>query len=153
MKTIKYENYKKPSDFMTFLEGENKIRAVSTGVIGFQHGMRTANRYINLGLCSEDESCENCKKGYEPKRVWKWIVLDYADNRVKILDAGPMLGNQICELGDPQEHDLLIQATGQKLKREYTTTKGEPVELPEDIKKTLEFSKKRLVNKYLKGTK
>lgn len=157
MKRIDYQNYKKPSDFMSFVEGENKIRIVSTGVIGFQHVMKTANRFINLGLCSEDETCENCRKGYEPKRVWKWIVLDYSDMKIKILDAGPMLGNQICEMasisGDPQEYDILVKRVGQKLKTEYTALKGESKELPEEIKKTLEFSKKRLVNKYLKGSK
>jgi len=157
MKTISYENYKKPSDFMSFLEGDNKIRIVSSGVIGFQHGMRTANRFVNLGVCPEDDSCENCRKGYEPKRVWKWIILDYADNRIKILDAGPMLGNQICEMasvaGDPQTYDILITRVGQKLKTEYTALKGDSSELPEEVKKNLEFSKKRLVNKYLKGAK
>lgn len=139
---------------MSFSEGENKIRIVSTGVIGFQHGMRTANRYINLGICPEDSTCEHCAKGYEPKRVWKWIVLDYSDNRVKILDAGPMLGNRICVIasvsGDPETYDIIVNRTGQKLKTEYTANKGEAKELPEDITKNLEFSKKRLVSKYLK---
>lgn len=157
MKRIDYENYKKPSDFMSFVEGDNKIRIVSTGVIGFQHVMKTANRFINLGLCSEDETCENCRKGYEPKRVWKWIVLDYSDMKIKILDAGPMLGNQICGMGavsgDPQGYDVIVNRTGQKLKTEYIAKMGETKELTEEIKKTLEFSKKRLVNKYLKGNK
>lgn len=157
MKTIQYANYKKPSDFMSFIEGQNTIRIVSSGVIGFQHGMRTANRFINLGVCSEDENCENCKKGYEPKRVWKWIIMDYADSRVKILDAGPMLGNQICEIasvsGDPQEYDLLITRVGQKLKTEYTVKKGEAKALPDEITKNLEFAKKRLITKYLKNAK
>jgi len=142
---------------MGFVEGENKIRIVSTGVIGFQHVMKTAKRFINLGICSEDENCENCRKGFEPKRIWKWMILDYADNRIKILDAGPMLGNQICEIasisGDPQEYDILVNRVGEKLKTEYTARKGESGEISEDIKKNLEFSKKRLTNKYLKGSK
>ncbi len=155
MKKIDYTNYKQPSDFMKFELGENKIRIVSTGVIGFQHVMKTANRFINLGICSEDDTCENCQKGYEPKRVWKWIILDHADNRVKILDAGPMLGNQICEIasveGDPQEYDILITRIGEKLRTEYVASKGSTERLSEEVQKNLEFSKKRLVSKYLNG--
>jgi hypothetical protein len=155
MKKIDYTNYKKPSDFMSFSEGENRIRIVSTGVIGFQHVMKTANRFVNLGLCTEDSTCEHCAKGYEPKRVWKWIVLDYSDMRIKILDAGPMLGNQICEIasisGDPEAYDIKVTRSGQKLQTEYTALKGQEGELPEEIKNNLEFSKKRLVNKYLKS--
>jgi hypothetical protein len=155
MKKIEYTNYKKPSDFMSFVEGENKIRIVSSGVVGFQHVMKTANRFVNLGPCSENDSCEHCQKGYEPKMAWKWMLLDYADMKVKILDAGPMLGNQICEIasinGDPQDYDIIIVRVGQKLKTKYTTKKGEVSEISEEVKRSFKFAKKRLINKYLKN--
>lgn len=140
---------------MKFSQGENTIRIISAGMLGYQHSMKTANRYINLGLCSEDETCEHCQKGYEPKQVWKWIVYDYSDKRVKILDAGPMLGNKICEIatieGDPQEYDLKITRTGEKLKTQYPSVAKakESQEIPEEEKKTFEFRKKRLISKFI----
>ncbi|KKK89257.1 hypothetical protein LCGC14_2734950 [marine sediment metagenome] len=113
MKKIDYKNYKKPSDFMSFKQGENRIRILSSGAIGFQHGMRTAKNFVNLGMCPENQDCIHCKKGYEPKLVWKWIIFDFEDMRVKLLDAGPMIGNQVAGVlgtkhGDPKDYDILI---------------------------------------------
>lgn len=155
MKKITYENYKKPSDFMGLSQGENRIRIVSSGVFGYQHGMKTARGWVNLGVCPEDDTCENCKKGHEPKKVWKWLVFDYSDQRTKLIDAGPMIGNQVCDIaskhGDPQEYDILIKRVGEGLKTEYTCEKAKDnKEIPEELKKNIDFNKKRLVNKYFK---
>lgn len=125
MKKISYKNYKKPSDFLKFEPGDNKIRIISDGLLARFHGMRARGRYVPLGLCTEDGDCQHCKGGNEPKRVWRWIALDYANKEVKLLDAGPMIGNQICEKAaerdqDPQEYDLIINKQGQGLKTQYT---------------------------------
>src|SRR3954465_1197748 len=113
MKKIEIGNYKKPSDFMSFHEGENRIRVVSNGVMGFQHSMKTANRFINLGPCSETVDCPHCKKGYEPKMSWKWIIYDYEDPRVKILEAGPTIGNWIgSQKEEPKDYDIIINRIG-----------------------------------------
>jgi len=124
MKKIDYTNYQKPSDFMKFSAGDNKIRIISDGLLARFHGTRMRGKYVPLGLCTEDGSCPHCKGGNEPKRVWRWIALDYTNKEVKLLDAGPMIGNQICEkaaeLGqDPQEFDLIINKQGQGLKTQY----------------------------------
>lgn len=132
MKKIEYKNYKKPSDFIKFEQGDNKIRIISDGLLARFHGTRMRGAYVPLGLCTEDGNCQHCKGGNEPKRVWRWIALDYANKEVKLLDAGPMIGNQICDLaalsGDPQEYDLLINRQGQKL-----TTKYEVKKAPESL--------------------
>jgi len=138
---------------MKFEQGDNLIRIVSSGVIGLQHVMKTANRFVNLGPCTEDETCEFCNKGYEPKAAWKWLVFNYADKTIKILDAGIMIGNQICELGkkfgDPQEFDIVVNKKGESLKTQYVCTKVvKDTGIPEDLKAGLEFRKKRLINKF-----
>lgn len=152
MKKINYSTYKKPTDFISFEQGETRIRVISSGVIGFQHVMKTANRFVNLGPCSETKDCEHCKKGFEPKQAWKWIVFDYTDLRAKLLDAGPMLGNQICMLGgDPQDFDILVTRAGEKLKTEYKAERSkENKGIPEEVKTNLEFMKHRLITKYFK---
>ena len=142
---------------MKFEDGNNIIRVISTGVVGLQHSMKTANRFINLGPCPEDASCEHCKNGYEPRRVWKWIIFDYADRIVKILDAGPMIGNQICSLAsqeqkDPQDFNIVINKRGTGFKTEYKcdiASKDLKIEeISEKEKEAFGFKKKRLVNKY-----
>jgi len=123
MKKIEYKGYKKPSDYAKFNVGNNRIRVVSSGAMGFSHGMKTARGWIPLGLCSGD-NCEHCNKGNDAKRFWRWIVYDFDTKDVKILDAGVMIGNAICELasleGDPQEYDLIINRVGEKLKTKYS---------------------------------
>ncbi len=156
MKKIDYGNYKKPSDFMSFEQGDTQIRIISNGLLGYQHGMNTARGFVNLGICPEDETCEHCKKGYEPKLIWKWIVFDHTDSRVKLLDAGPMIGNQIAEKlggkhGDPKEYDIVINRKGLKLETEYLCAKAKgDKEIPEKDQESFEFKKKRLINKYFK---
>jgi hypothetical protein len=152
MKKINYQNYKRPSDFMKFEQGENRIRVVSEGVIAMQHGLKTANRYVNLGFCTEKPDCPHCKKGNEPKRVWKWIVFDYANRDVKLLDAGPMLGNQLCEFGDdPQKFDVIVTRSGTGLDTKYKVTKAVKSEsFTDDILVSIKNKKARLIDKYFK---
>lgn len=138
---------------MKFEQGENRIRVVSEGVIAMQHGLKTANRYVNLGFCTEKVDCPHCKKGNEPKRVWKWIVFDYEGKDVKLLDAGPMLGNQLCEFGDdPQNFDVIVTRTGEGLQTKYKARKAEESkEFSDDIKLSIKNKKRRLINKYFKN--
>lgn len=150
MEKINYKGYKRPSDYVCFEIGENRIRVISSGAMGLQHGLRTANRWVNLGLCTGD-NCEHCAKGNLAKRFWRWIVYDYADAGVKMLDAGPMIGNQICELADklnddPQNYDLIIVRKGLGLKTKYETRKAPENKEPE--KEGIKSKKRYLINKY-----
>lgn len=158
MKKINYSNYHKPNDFMSFKEGENRIRILSSGIIGFQHVMKTATRFVNLGPCTETKDCEHCKKGNEAKMAWKWIVYDYSSGRVKILDAGPMIGNQICDIavinGEPKDYDILVLREGQGLKTQYECEKAKDNQnIPVEEVENVEFMKHRLIVKYFEKKK
>jgi hypothetical protein len=124
MKKIDYTTYKKPTDFIKFQPGDNKIRIISDGLLARFHGTRMGGRYVPLGLCSESGDCPHCLGGNEAKRVWRWVAYDYATKEVKLLDAGPMIGDQICVKAverkqDPQEFDLIINKVGVGLKTKY----------------------------------
>lgn len=131
MKKINYNGYKKPTDYMKFEAGDTKMKIISSGIIGMHHAIRARN-YVPLGMCMAYKGeCEHCDKGNEPKRVWRWIVVDVEADEVKMLEAGPMLGNEICELadreGDPQEYDIIVHRTGELLKTKYTAKKADTV--------------------------
>lgn len=134
---------------MSFNQGDNRIRVVSSGGMGYQHGLKTAGRWVNLGLCTGDK-CIHCAKGNEAKRFWRWLVYDFNDNDVKMLDAGPMIGNQICEMAselndDPQNYDMIVNRRGLGLKTQYTVKKASDTkEMTGDIK----AKKRYLINKY-----
>lgn len=127
MKKIDYTTYQKPTDFLKFQVGDNKIRIISDGLLARFHGSRMGGRYVPLGLCTETGDCPHCQGGNEPKRVWRWVAYDYANKEVKLLDAGPMIGDQICVIAgelkmDPTECDLIINKVGVGLKTKYVVT-------------------------------
>ncbi len=153
MKTIDYTTYQKPADYIKLEQGDNTIRIISDGYIGLQHGLRTGGRWVNLGVCTELDTCEHCKKGNIAKRFWKWIVVDRKTNTVKLLDAGIMLGDQICQLAkteDPKKYDITINRTGEKLSTKYVASKAKvsaPI-MQSDIS-AWKSGKRFIENKYL----
>lgn len=157
MKEIDYTTYKKPSDYIKFDEGSTPIRIISKGFIGLQHGLRSARGWVNLGLCTEDDTCPHCKQGNEAKRFWKWVVVDRKENQVKLLDAGIMLGDAICQLimkedkdGGGKKFDIIVNRVGEKLKTQYKVRKATN-SLPitkADISKW-QGMKRYIVNKYI----
>ena len=152
MQKIDYINYKKPTDYIKFSQGDNRIRIITSGAVGYSHGIRTARGYKPLGLCRGDD-CPHCKKGVEAKRTWRWIAYDFTDEDVKLLDAGVQVGNGICELAaklqdDPQNFDIIIHKTGEKRDANYLVTKAKDEKLMS--KKDLSAKKRYLISKYFK---
>lgn len=150
---IDYKTYKKPTDFLRFEQGDTTIRIISKGALGKRHGMKTANGYVPLGLCTESTDCEQCLKGNEPKRTWRWVAIEVGEKEPKVLDAGPMLGNEICNLasehGDPQEYDIVVNKSGFKLKTKYTAKKSSvDMTITPDEKDAFKSLKAFLVKKY-----
>lgn len=124
MQKINYAEYQKPSDYMKFDQGDNRIRIISEGFMGLQHGLRTARGWVNLGECT-GKDCEHCLKSNVPKRFWKWIVVDRLNEEVRLLDAGIMIGDQICNIakkleGQITKHDLIVNRIGNDRQTKYT---------------------------------
>lgn len=156
MKKIDYNNYKRPSDYVRFEEGDNRVRIVSNGAMGYAHGIKTAGRWVPLGLCTEDSTCKHCKKGNQPKRFWKWIAYDFNSGETRLLDVGPMVGNAICEESsklkkDAMEMDFIIKriGVGRGTKYEIKVAKDEK----EFDSSNVKVKKKYLINKYFKNEK
>jgi len=154
MKEIDYKNYECPSDYYKADGGSNIIRVVSKGFMAKEHGMRTAGRYLPLGECV-GANCEHCKAGREAKIKYKWIVLDRAKQRLRLLHAGKSLGDGIASIGkkfgDPQEYDLEITRKGEGRDTNYTVIKASVnTELGEKDKVIIDNAKTYLVNKYFK---
>lgn len=156
MKEIDYKTYRKPSDFMKFEAGESVIRILSKGFIGGIHGLKTANRYVPLGTCKLPEYCEFCVKANKPKKVWRWIILDKKHNEIKLLDAGPMVGDQIAQMGhdhgDPTNYDIKVTKTGEGKQSQYKAEKAGPDQPLTDAERTkLRPSFQYLAKQYLEN--
>lgn len=150
--SIDYQKYITPSDYVKFEQGDTTVRIISNGGTCKMHGMKTARGYINLGICSEDESCENCQKGYEAKTRWIWIVYLPDFNVVRIMEVGKRAGDTICKIakkdGDPQGYDLIITRSGEMLKTDYTVKMGRKYALSEELLTKLKPTKDLLVKKH-----
>lgn len=126
MQRINYSTYQKPSDYMKFEQGDNRIRVISEGYMGLQHGLRTSRGWVNLGECT-GKGCENCGKGNVPKRYWKWIVANRKLDQAKLLDAGIMIGDAICEIAKKLDaagekltaHDIIVNRVGTERSTKY----------------------------------
>lgn len=157
IKKIDLATYITPSDYMSFSTGETRIAIVSnSGGMARMHGLRTASGYKNLGICTEDEKCEHCNKGYEAKLKWIWIIYWIDKKAVRLLEGGKMIGDGICMatqkagLEDFTQHEYIITATGEGLKRKYSVKLGQKVSLTDEEKALTEPVKKFLINKHLK---
>jgi len=153
MKQISYTNYKKPSDYLSFLEGDTKFVIISNGYFIKRHGMKTGNGYIPMPDCTEKPDCPSCLKGNEPKQKWTWIVYSRDDKRVYVLDAGPMIGNQICiqaQKGgfDPLNREVKVNKVGEGLRTKYTVSVLMPITLTVDENSFIKPAKDFLVKKY-----
>lgn len=103
MRKIDYNNYQKPSRFVKLSQGDTKLKIVSDGVIGYEHGMNAAGRYVPLGPCSENLDCEQCAKGNEPSLKFKWIAYLPELKEVRVLSVGSKLGDSICGIAKEEE--------------------------------------------------
>lgn len=150
---IDYKTYEKPSDFIKFKIGENKIIILSNGGMVKKHGMMTGRGYVPMGDCTETLDCPQCLKGNEPKQKWIWIAYLPLTRQVKVLDVGPQIGNSICEQVqkmqiDPIGYEIIINRIGLGRDSQYTTVLGSKVQLTEKDKLFIEPTKKFLVKKY-----
>lgn len=153
MQKIDYKTYEKPSDFIKFNQGENRVRIISDGVFVKRHGMKTATHYIPLGNCTEDGNCEHCAKGLEPKQKWTWVIYSLDKKDVFVLDAGVQIGDQICQIakdsGDPKAYDLIILRSGVQRNTKYTVKKTDPTKFDQELINLIKAKKAFLEKKYL----
>jgi len=157
MEKIDYKTYKKPTDFISFEQGDNRIRILSNGGMYLRHSMKTARGFIPLGEC-QGEGCEHCNnpklKDPTPKKVWVWIALNRDTGVVGVLETGVTIGDAICEMAkelsqDPQEYDIIINRQGSKLSTKYKVTKAaESEDLTEKEEKRVKANRQYLISKH-----
>jgi len=120
------------------------------------HGIKTAKGYVNLGMCSEDNNCEQCAKNNEAKLRWMWIVYLPKYKVVRLMETGKKLGDQICRLAqkleesndDVQNYILNINKEGEKLNTVYVAKLEEKTVLSDSDKEIIDPAKKFLVKKH-----
>jgi hypothetical protein len=158
IKSIDLKTYIKPSDYIKFSQGDTTLTIVSKGGgMAKIHSMKTSKGFINLGICTEDSTCEHCKKGYEAKLKWIWVVYWKEKKAVRLLEAGTQIGDGICQvtqkggLEDFTSNDYIITATGEGFgSRKYSVRLGGKVSLTPEDEAIIGPAKDYLIKKHLK---
>ncbi|MEW6687264.1 MAG: hypothetical protein AB1393_13845 [Candidatus Edwardsbacteria bacterium] len=106
--------------------GENKIRIVSEAEpYGKHYNPETKKTLVCIG---KDKGCEGCQQGNKPRVQWLLWVIDRTDNKIKMLEIGYSILQQISKLAQSQEYgfeiipnyDITITKEGEGLETEYT---------------------------------
>lgn len=154
MQKIDYKTYQKPSHFISFKQGENRFRIISDGYMGYEHGTKVGNRYMWLGKCTQNNGCEHCKKGNQPKLKYKWIVYDPSLQGlgVRVLVFGPRNGDKLCQMfrsDDPKLCDTIANRDGFKLNTSYTFDRANLTRINTKLMPLIEQARDYLLRKYV----
>lgn len=136
------ENYEKPvasgGNYMKLTDGQNKFRVLSAPIIGYEY-WTDENKPVRLKEMPE-ESPEDMKEDGKLKHFWAFVVWNYREKRVQILELTQLsIQGPITDLvnaedwGNPQQYDLTITKKGQKLDTEYTVQPSPHKELSKEI--------------------
>lgn len=163
IKKIDLKKYVKPSDYISFPQGNTEIVLLSDGGMAKMHSMKTARGFMNLGVCPEDDTCKHCQKAlslpedqramYIAKNKWIWPVYMIEKECVRLMEAGPMLGNQICVIAQQKEISLLnsqwrVNKTGEGFSTEYEVEYLGVYRFTDEQTKLVEPAKKFLIKKH-----
>ncbi len=132
-----YEAPQGQSSYMKLQKGENKFRILSKPIIGWLDWKDKVPYRFLMNAKPEKPLDKN-----PIKHFWAFIVFDYADQAVKILEiTQSTIQKSIADLskdeewGAPFEYDLKVTRKGEDLKTEYTVTPSPKKPLSEEIKK------------------
>lgn len=127
------EDYKVPqtaSNYMKFEEGLNRIRILSSAIVGYQY-FTTENKPVRSREPFEDTPLD-IKPGRTPKHFWAFVVWNYNEKKIQVLEITQksimmaiksLIDNS--KWGNPKNYDIAITKTGDKLDTEYGV-QGEP---------------------------
>lgn len=152
---IDLAKYEKPSRFIKWKQGDNRIRVVSEPYMYQVVGKRTAKGFVRQVLEDGVEVPEFLKDA-PPKLTYGFVVFSHDSGHFHLIETGTMLGHQLTELIKskyPEEFkasDIIVNVKGEQLKRTYEARWADETEkLPNGVTKdSAEF---RYVLSYFEG--
>lgn len=112
-------------DFLKLKDGMNQIRIVgkpSLINIHWEKGIDGQNKKV---ICP-GAGCPICKAGKAPQARYQIHVIDRVDGKVKVLEQGPTVFNQIksyamdADYGDPTKYDIKVKKEGSGRDTKYS---------------------------------
>jgi hypothetical protein len=120
-----YEAPKTEGNYFRFKKGTNTFRILSPAIFGYEY-FNTSNKPVR----SEepwDERPEDMKEGGTVKYFMACVVYNYEAKKVQILEITQKTVREAIEglamnkkWGDPSKYDIVVEAKGDGLEREYS---------------------------------
>jgi len=133
-------DYKQPqgnSKYLRLTQGDNKFRILSDSIVGYVD-WKEADGSRKPIRTKEIQPAFDQKK--QPKHFWSFVVWDYADDSIKILELTQRtIQDAIIDLykddnwGDPKGFDITIKRTGEKMETKYSVIPTPPKDLSEEV--------------------
>lgn len=152
---IDLDKYEKPSKFIKWKQGDNRIRVLSEPYMYQVVGKRTAKGFVRQ-ILEDGVEVPDFLKDATPKLTYGFIVFNHEDAHFHIIETGIMLGDQLTKLIQekyPEEYkafDIIVNVKGENLKREYTCKYAkDAVQLPKGVSK--DSAGYRFIRSYFEG--
>lgn len=137
------ENYQKPelpSNYMKIVEGDNKVRVLSSAVVGYELWFDgKPKRQITPFTPEQEAKADMDTFSMKPKKqrhFWAFKVWNYEAKRPQILQITQKMiqdginGIIMSDWGPPFTYDLLIRKVGQKKETAYQVFPQKPSDFP-----------------------
>lgn len=114
-------------DYLKLKKGENRFRVLSSAITGFEY-WNTSNKPVRSKEMWEEAPSDIKPDQNKIRHFWAFVVWNYGANKVQIMEI-TQKGIQESirayvanpKWGSPKGYDLVINASGDGLEREYTT--------------------------------
>lgn len=153
--------YQKPqtnnASYFKFKNGDNRFRILSNAVIGYIY-WNNENKPVRAKNQPTIQMMVNPKinptgKVDMPKHFWAFIVFDYSDRMIKIMEitqkniqASIYDYHADVSWGDPRNYDINIKKSGDGIETKYSVIPTPPSPLKEDVKNLFLNTKINLEN-------
>lgn len=137
---INLATYVKPSKFLKWQQGENRVRILTEGVIYNVLGKKTAKGFVRAIV--GDGNIPEFLKDADPKLTYGFVAYSHDTGHFHVLETGPRLGDMLVKLlqQKPDEEykttDIIVTKRGEKLETVYEVKYSDkPSKLPEGVDK------------------
>jgi hypothetical protein len=137
-----YETPTVGNKYMKFKVGENKFRAVSDAIVGFEYWTQEGDKKKPVRVHEFEEVPAQYRGQQDTKAFWAFLVYDYSESAYKILEITQksIMGAistyvDDSDWGDPKGYDIVVKKSGVGKETEYATSvkPAKKFEAPEAI--------------------
>lgn len=137
---INLDSYVKPSKYLKWQQGDNRIRVLTDGCIYRVVGKKTARGYVRHII--GDGEVPKFLNDVEPKLTYGFVVYSFDTGHFHVVETGPTLGDMLVKLLQEkpekqyQTTDIIVHKTGEKLETTYEVHYAEDTQkLPDGVNK------------------